>query len=70
MAFKLGFDCINNMAEYEALILGLKAVVTLKIKDIKIYGDLQLVINQVQDIFDIRYENLIPYKIVVSDLLD
>lgn len=33
MAYNLGFDCINNMTEYEALILGLKDVVNLKIKD-------------------------------------
>lgn len=47
MASKLGFECINNMDEYEALILGLKVVVTLKIKDMEIYGDSQLVINQI-----------------------
>jgi len=39
MAYKLAFDCTNNMVEYEALILGLKVVVILKIKNIEIYGD-------------------------------
>jgi len=47
MAYKLGFECKNNMVEYEALILGLKAVVALKIKDIEIYEDSRLIINQV-----------------------
>jgi len=37
MAYKLGFECTNNMAKYEALILGLKATITLKIKDLEIY---------------------------------
>jgi len=45
MAYKLDFDCTNNMVEYEALILGLKAAINLKIKDIEIYGDSHLIIN-------------------------
>lgn len=39
MAYKLYFECTNNMVEYEAFILGLKSIVLLKIKDIEIYGD-------------------------------
>jgi len=69
MAYKLTFDCTNNMAEYEALILGLKATVILKIRNIEIYGDSQIVVNQVQYLFDTKYENLKPYKLVVIDLL-
>ena len=45
---RLFFDCTNNMAEYEACILGLKAVVDLRIKFISIYGDSALVISQVK----------------------
>ena len=29
---KLSFDCINNMAEYEACVLGLQAAIERKIK--------------------------------------
>lgn len=39
MAYKLGFNWTNNMAKYEALILDLKIVMDLKIKDLEIYGD-------------------------------
>lgn len=39
MDYKLGFECTNNMVEYEALILGLKGAITLRIKDLEIYGD-------------------------------
>lgn len=70
MAYKLGFECKNNMVEYEALILGLKAVVALKIKDIEIYEDSRLIINQVQDFFDTKAKKLKPYRIMVIDLLD
>lgn len=70
MDYKLGFEGTINIIEYEALILGLKVAVTLKIKDLEIYGDSQLLVNQVQDIFDTKDEKLIPYKIVVNDLFD
>ena len=43
MAYKLGFDFTNNMVEYEALILGLKATLVLKIKTLEIYNDSKLV---------------------------
>jgi len=39
MAYKLGFKCTNNMAEYEALILGLKIAISLNIKGLEIYSD-------------------------------
>lgn len=38
-SYKLYFDCTNNVAEYEALILGLKLLKKLKIKKVCIYGD-------------------------------
>lgn len=70
MAYNLIFECTNTMEEYETLILGLKVAITLRIKDLDIYGDSQLIINQVKDIFDTKYEKLSPYKVVVNDLLD
>ena len=39
MAYKPRFDYINNMAKYEALILGLKDAMLLKEKKIKIFLD-------------------------------
>ena len=35
------------MAEYEALVLGLKMLNDLKAKNVYIYGDSELIINQV-----------------------
>ncbi|GKU88970.1 hypothetical protein SLEP1_g3175 [Rubroshorea leprosula] len=45
-ALKFNFDATNNMAEYEALLLGLQLVVKLKVAMIQIYSDSQLVVNQ------------------------
>ena len=36
---RLCFDCTNNMAEFEACILGLKAAIDLRIKFLSVYGD-------------------------------
>ena len=43
---KLSFDCTNNVAEYEACVLGLQAAIKKKIKSLKVYGDSTLVICQ------------------------
>ena len=45
---RLYFDCTNNMAEYEACILGLKAAIDLRIKFLSVYGDSALVISHVK----------------------
>jgi len=39
MSYKLSFECTNNMAEYEALILGLKAAIEIGITQLHIFGD-------------------------------
>ncbi|XP_040944227.1 uncharacterized protein [Gossypium hirsutum] len=45
---KLDFDCTNNMAEYEACIMGIRAAIERKIKILEVYGDLALVIYQLK----------------------
>ena len=47
LSYKLDFKCTNNVAEYEALILGLRALKDLQDQRINIQGDLELVIRQV-----------------------
>ena len=47
-SYKLAFDCSNNEAEYEALIVGLKILKKLGAKKILVYGDSELVIKQVK----------------------
>ena len=43
---KLSFDCINNVVEYEACVMGLQAAIEKKIKKLTVYGDSALVICQ------------------------
>ncbi|GAA0154397.1 hypothetical protein LIER_12390 [Lithospermum erythrorhizon] len=44
-SFSLSHKCSNNVAEYQALILGLEAATDLNIPQLEIYGDSQLVIR-------------------------
>jgi ribonuclease HI len=44
----LEFKATNNMAEYEALIFGLSAALSLGIRQILVKGDSQLIIKQVR----------------------
>ena len=46
-SFRLRFRAFNNEAEYEALLVGLKAVLGMGARDVEIYSDSWLVVNQV-----------------------
>jgi ribonuclease HI len=47
LSYKLNFKCTNNIAEYEALILGIKALKYLQSQRVDIQGDSELIIRQV-----------------------
>jgi len=57
------------MVEYEALILGLKSAIEIGITRIHIYGDSQLIIKQVNEVYKTKDEKLIPYRDFVIRLL-
>ena len=44
-SYKLIFECSNNVAEYEDLLLGLHALKDLGAKRVQIFGDSKLVVN-------------------------
>ncbi|KAI5320936.1 hypothetical protein L3X38_040644 [Prunus dulcis] len=46
-SFQLDFQCTNNRAEYEALIIGLEMLVELGIQSVEILGDSMLVLKQI-----------------------
>ena len=47
-SFRLEFSTTNNVIEYEALILGLKAAKDMNIKHLEVFGDSELVVSQVK----------------------
>ena len=66
---RLTFKCTNNEAEYEACIMGLEEAIDLRIKNLNVYGDSALVINQIKGEWDTRQQGLIPYKDYTRKLL-
>ena len=40
-------DHTNNVCEYEALVLGLEATRKMKIKNLEVFGDAELIVKQV-----------------------
>ena len=50
--------CTNNFAEYSALELGLKKAIDLNIKNLIVFGDCVLVINQVSKLWKCNNINL------------
>ena len=46
-SFRLGFRASNNEVEYEALLVGLRVVTGMGARDVEVYKDSQLVVNQV-----------------------
>ncbi|MCH79882.1 protein NYNRIN-like, partial [Trifolium medium] len=54
---RLLFDCTNNIAEYEACIMGLQADIELRIKILEVYGDSALVIYQEKPVYCLAIED-------------
>ena len=66
MAKKLDFKVINNMAEYEACIYGVKAAGD---KDLLVYGDSLLIISQANEEWEVKEERLKPYICYLKTLV-
>ncbi|GKV35468.1 hypothetical protein SLEP1_g43731 [Rubroshorea leprosula] len=67
-ALKFNFDAKNNMAEYEALLLGLQLALELKISAIQVYSDSQLVVNQINSICEVVDPVMVKYVALVAEL--
>jgi len=67
---RLCFDCTNNIVEYEACVMGIRAVIELKVKRLNVYGDSALVIHQVKGEWETRDHKLIPYKAYIKGMIE
>ena len=70
MSFKLAFQVPNNIAEYEALLLDLNAAKGRGIRSIKVFGDADLIIQQVNRTFQANHPRLKAYRDEVWRLKD
>jgi len=65
---RLGFDCTNNMVEYEVCALAVQAAIDSNVKLLKVYGDSTLVIHQLRGEWETREPKLIPYQACIKEL--
>ena len=67
---RLGFDCTNNMVEYEACALGIQAAIDINVKLLKVYGDSALVIHQLRGECETRDRKFILYQNYIKKLVE
>jgi ribonuclease HI len=70
LSYKLEFETTNNVAEYEALVLGLRAAKDMGIKEILTFGDVELIVHQIINIYQAKHPRLRNYRNEVWDLID
>jgi ribonuclease HI len=68
-SYKLNFQCTNNIAEYEALMLGLKLLKKVGAKQIMVRGDSELIIKKIKGEYAAKHPRLRAYRNVVLDSL-
>ena len=67
---KLSFECTNNVAEYEACVLGIQVTIEKKIKRLNVYGDSALVICQLNSEWETRDSKLISYQEFIKKMIE
>ena len=45
LSYRLEFECTNNTVEYEALVQGLRKSIELNVKNLKVFGDSEIVVR-------------------------
>jgi hypothetical protein len=58
LSYKLEFEATNNMEEYEALFLGLRAVKDMGIEDLIVFGDVELIVHRVKNAYRAKHPRL------------
>ncbi|XP_070050069.1 uncharacterized protein [Nicotiana tomentosiformis] len=66
---KLRFSCTNNMAEYEACILGVRLAVDMNIQELLVIGDSNLLVSQVLGEWATKNTKILPYLHCVQELI-
>ncbi|XP_070039593.1 uncharacterized protein [Nicotiana tomentosiformis] len=65
---KIRFLCTNNIAEYEACILGIRMAIDMNIKELLVIGESDLLIHQVQGEWSTKNVKILPYLYCVKEL--
>jgi ribonuclease HI len=70
LSYKLEFEATNNVAEYEAMVLGLRAAKEMGIKEITVFGDAKVIIQQVRNAYQAKHPRFMSYINEVWDLIE
>ncbi|PKI58499.1 hypothetical protein CRG98_021101 [Punica granatum] len=70
IAAKIDFPYTNNVAEYEACILGLQTAIDLKVKELEVFGDSMLTIFQTLKQWKAKDPKLVPYHEYLEELTE
>jgi ribonuclease HI len=63
-------ETTNNVIEYEALILVLKTTKDMKIKELVVFGDAELIFHQVRNLYRAKNPRLRAYINEVCDMIE
>ena len=69
LAICLGFPASNNVAEYEALLHGLRSAIALQADPLHVYCDSQLVVSQISGDYAAKDEKMKTYLVEAKKLL-
>ena len=61
--------CSKNVVEYEALVIGLEIALEMQIDCLYAFGDSQLVVKQINEVYAVKNENLLQYHRRVKYLM-
>jgi ribonuclease HI len=70
LSYKLEFECTNNTTEYEALVQGLKKAIELNIKELKVFGDSEIIVTKVNNTIHCNSPNLRNYQQEVHRIIE
>src|SRR3954467_7969054 len=65
---QIHFAASNNVAEYEALVHGIKLAKEIDIRNIECFGDSDLMVQQCTGSWDAKYANMASYRFLVQQL--
>jgi hypothetical protein len=55
LSYRMEFEVTNNVAEYEALVLGLRAAKKMGIEELAVFGDAELIVQQVKNVYQTKH---------------
>jgi ribonuclease HI len=67
--YKLEFEANNNVVEYESLVLGLRVEKDMGIEEILVFGDVELIVNQIRNLYQDKHLKLRTYRNELWDLI-